>query len=110
MEDSEFIKKMPESCIVSSQDIKESANFRSCRDCPSYLASAETVRDLFLPAETTVHKKWLPAETVCVILLPAETLGRKLNHTDSLCRKLLTEHNSLGRKQEIADSLGGSQI
>ena len=37
--------------------------FASCRDCPSYLASAETVRDLLLPAETTVHEKWLPAET-----------------------------------------------
>ena len=40
----------------------------------------------------------------------AETLGRKLNHTDSICRKLFTQHNSLGRKQEIADSLGRSQI
>ena len=47
--------------------------FASCRDCPSYLASAETVRNLLLPAETTVHEKWLPAETVRVILLPAET-------------------------------------
>ena len=84
--------------------------FASCRDCPSYLASAKTVRDLLLPAETTVHEKWLPIETVRVILLPAETLGRKLNHTDSLCRKLFPQHNSLDRKQEIADSLGGSQI
>ena len=84
--------------------------FASCRDCPSYLASAETVRDLLLPAETTVHEKWLPIETVRVILLPAETLGRKLDHTDSLCRKLFPKHNSLDRKQEIADSLGGSQI
>ena len=65
----------------------------------SYLASAETVRDLLLPAETTILEKWLPAETVRVILLPAESLGRKLNHTDSLCRK-----------QEIADSLSGSKI
>ena len=48
--------------------------FASCRDCPSYLASAETVHDLLLPAETTIHEKWLPAETVRVILLPAETL------------------------------------
>ena len=84
--------------------------FASCRDRPSYLASAETVRDLLLPAETTAHEKWLPAETVRVILLPAETLDRKQNYTDSLCRKIFTKHNSLGRKQEIADSLGGSQI
>ena len=84
--------------------------FSSCRDCPSYLASVETVRDLLLPAETSIDEKWLPAETVLVILLPAETLSRKLNYTDSLCRKLFPKHNSLGRKQEIADSLGGSQI
>ena len=84
--------------------------FASCSDCPSYLASAETVRDLLLPAKTTVHEKWLPAETVCVILLPAETLRRKLNHTDSLCQKLFIKHNSLGRKQEITDSLGRGQI
>ena len=57
--------------------------FASCRDCPSYFASAETVHHLLLPAETNVHKKWLPAETVRVILLPAESLGRKLNHTVS---------------------------
>ena len=49
--------------------------FASCRDCPSYFASAETVRDLLLPAETTVHEKWLPAETVLVILLPAERVS-----------------------------------
>ena len=72
--------------------------FASCRDCPSYLASAETVHDLLLPAETIVHEKWLPAETVRVILLPAKTLSRKQNHTDSLCRKLFTKHNGLGRK------------
>ena len=84
--------------------------FASCRDCPSYLVSAKTVHELLLPAETTVHEKWLPAETVHVILLPAKILGRKLDHTDSLCRKLFTKYNSLGRKQEIADSLSGSQI
>ena len=59
----------------------------SCRDCRSYLVSTETVPDLLLPAETVVLGKWLPSETVHVILLPAESLGRKLNHTDSLCRK-----------------------
>ena len=31
--------------------------FASCRDCPSYLTSAETVRDLLLPAETVVLGK-----------------------------------------------------
>ena len=84
--------------------------FASCRDCPSYFASTETDCDLLLPAETTVHEKWLPAETVRVILLPGQTLSRKLNHTDSPCRKLFPKHNSFGRKQEIPDSLTGSQI
>ena len=82
----------------------------SCRDYSPYLASAETLCDLLLPTVTTVHEKWLPAETVCVILFPADTLGRKLNHMDSLCRKLFTKHNSLSRKQETMDSLSGSQI
>ena len=71
------------------------------------------------PAETTVNKKLLPAETICVILLPAETrqeakshgsLGRKLNHTDSLCRKLFSKHNSLDRKQEIGNSPGTDSL
>ena len=75
--------------------------FTSCRDCLSYLASAETVRDL-VSCRDYHPQKWLAAETVRVILLPAETLSRKLNHTDSLCRKLFTKHNSLSRKQEIA--------
>ena len=67
--------------------------FTSCRDCPSYFASAEAVYDLLLPAETIIHEKWLHAETVRVILLPAKTLHRKLNHMDSLCRKLFPKHN-----------------
>ena len=79
--------------------------FASCRDCPSYLASAETVRDVLLPAETVVL-----AETVRVIQLPAESLGRKQNHTDSLCRKPFFVGGSLGRKHKITDSLGGSQM
>ena len=37
-------------------------------------------------------------------------LGRKQNHTDSLCRKPFFVDGSLGRKQQITDSLGGSQI
>ena len=64
-----------------SQGINESANFR----------------DRLLPAEITVHEKWLPAETVYVILLTAESLGRKLNHTDSLSAgSLITRTVSAG--------------
>ena len=90
--------------------ISQGIIFASCRDCLSYLASAKTVHDLLLPAKTTIQEKWSFAETISVILLPAKTLGRKLNHTDSLCRKLFTKYNSLGRKQEITDGLSGSQI
>ena len=36
-------------------------NFASCRVCPSYSGSIETVGDLFLPRMTTVPEKWLPA-------------------------------------------------
>ena len=68
-----------------------------------------SVISCFLPRLPST-KKWLPAETVRVILFPVETLCRKLNHTDSLRRKLFTKYNSLGRKQEITDSLDGSQI
>ena len=40
-----------------SQGINESANFRFLQRLSVILASAETVRDLLLPAETTVHEK-----------------------------------------------------
>ena len=84
--------------------------FACCRDSPSYVAYAETIHDLLLPAENVVPNKWLPAETVRVIQPPAKTLGRKQNHMDSLCRKPFFVDGSLSRKQEIANSLGRSQI
>ena len=61
---------------IIPQGINESANFRFMQRLSVIFASAETVRDLLLPAETTVHEKWLPAGTVRVILLPVETLAR----------------------------------
>ena len=48
--------------------------------------------------------KRLPAETFRVILLPAETHNRNLS--DSLGKKPFFADGSLGRQQEIADSLG----
>ena len=95
---------------LSSQGINESTNFRLLQRLSVIFGSATTVSDLLLPAETTIHEKWLTVETVRVILLPAETLSRKQNHMDSLYSKLFIKHNSLCRKQEITDSLGGSQI
>ena len=78
--------------------------FASCRACPSYLASAETVCDLLLPAQTTGHEKWLPAETVCVILLPAEMLSRKLNHTVSAGSYFPSRSVSAGSKRSLTVS------
>ena len=40
-----------------SRGINNLLIFASCRDCPSYLASAETVHDLSLPAKTVVLGK-----------------------------------------------------
>ena len=43
-------------------------------------------------------------------MLPAETLGRTHNDADRLGRKPFFAESSLGSKQMIADSLGGSHI
>ena len=83
--------------------------FASCWDCPSYLASAETVCDLLLLAETTVCEKWLPAETVHEFL-PAESLGREQDLADRFGRTPFIMHKGLSREQEIRESLNGSQI
>ena len=52
--------------------------FSSFHDCLPYLAFVETVCNLLLPSKTTIHKKWIPAETVPMILhkkwIPAETV------------------------------------
>ena len=85
--------------------------FASCRDCLSYLASAETVHDLLLPAKTTIHEKWLPAETVSVILLPAKEAK---SHRQSLqeaiyqaqqSRQEARDHGQSRRKPNMMDSL-----
>ena len=72
--------------------------FTSCRGCPSYVASSETVREPLLRTETVVRDQRLPAKTVRVIVFPAGRPGRKQNHADSL--------GTLGRKCNHADSLG----
>ena len=61
------------------------------------------VRKVSLPAETVRHI-WLPPRLSAIsCFLP------RLRKMASY-RKLFPKHNSLGRKQEIADSLEGSQI
>ena len=71
-------------CYVSMCfELNKSANLASCRDSPSYLASAEIFRDPLLPVEIVVHEKWLPGESVRVFLHPAETLYRKYDHAFS---------------------------
>ena len=44
------------------------------------------------------------------IINASTALGRKQSHADSLGRKPFFEDGNPCRKQEIADSLGGSQI
>ena len=67
---------------------KKSLSVFTCyQNCLSYLASAETVHDLLLPAKTAGNDKRLPAGPVRMILLPADTLSRKHNHPDSLRSK-----------------------
>ena len=73
-----------------------------------YVYAQTSVVSCFLPRLST--KERLLAETVHMILLPAVSLSKKQNHSDSLCRKLFTTNTSLGRKQEIGDSLGGRQV
>ena len=99
---------------MHSQGLIESANFASCIDCPSYLASAKTVCDLLLPAETTIHEKWLPAETVHVILLPAESRQEAESHGQSLQESIYQvqqslqearDHGQFRRKPNMTDSL-----
>ena len=87
----------------------------SCRDCLSYLASAETVRDLFLSAETVVHEKWLPAETVRVILIPAKTRQEAKSQGQSLQEEVIYQaqqswqvarnHRQCQRKPHMTASL-----
>ena len=77
-----------------------------CRDCPRSLAScrdygpwkntpAKALRHLLLPVETTVRKNWLPADSASC----RDTWQEGIYHVQRL-----------DRKQEIVDSLGGSQI
>ena len=73
--------------------------FASCRDCPSYLASAKTIRDILLHAETTIHEIWFPAETVCVILLPAESQQEAKSHGQSLQEAIYQTQLSAGSKR-----------
>ena len=87
--------------------------FSSCRDCPSYLASPVTVPDLLLPAETTVHEKWLSAETVHSAFCrnsrqEAKSHGQSLqeaNYQVQQSRQEARERGQSGRKLNVTDSL-----
>ena len=74
--------------------------FASCRNCSSNLASAETVREILLPAET-----------LCLVnsFLQRLSAGSRITQTVSAGSHFFVD-GSLGRKQEITDSLGGTQI
>ena len=62
------------------------------------MASAETVRDLLLPVETTVHEKWFPAETVRVILRRLSA-GSRITRTVSAGSYLPSTTVSAGSKR-----------
>ena len=55
---------------------------------------------ILLPAETTVHEKWLPAETVRVILLPADSRQEAGSHGQSLQEAI---YQALQSQQEARD-------
>ena len=91
--------KHQENFFPSTQGINESTNVRFLqrlsviygfrRDCPW---------SRFLPRLPSTKNGFLQRLSVWFCFLPR------------LCRKLFTKYNSLGRKQKITDSLGGSQI
>ena len=72
--------------LINYSPVTSRRVFDFCQDCPSYLASTKTVRDLFLP--------------------PVQDKSQEAD----LVRKPFISKDSLGKKHEIADSLGGSQI
>ena len=52
-----MVMSMDSNPSLLSHGINDSTNYASCRDSPSYLASAEIVRDLLLPVEIVVLGK-----------------------------------------------------
>ena len=88
------------------------ASTETVRDlCPSYLACAETVDNLLLPAETVVHNKWLPAESISMIPFLLKRLVRNKSHGQSQQEAIppVPPDISVGRKQDITDILGGAK-
>ena len=72
----------------------------SCQHAEMLILEKNSNRDLFLPADTTVNEKWLPAETVRVILLPAETRQEVESHGQSLQEAIYQAQQS---RQEARD-------
>ena len=58
--------------------------FASCRDCPSCLASAETVFDLLFPAETTIHKNGFLQRLSCDSASFQDSRQEAISHGQSL--------------------------
>ena len=70
------------------------------------LSFTETVRAILLPAETTVHEKWLPTETVRVILHPAETLSTTVSAGSKRSGTVSTEAKYDGQSLQEAKISG----
>ena len=76
--------------------------FASCRDCLSYLASAETVRDHLLPAETcapSTKNGFLQRLSVWFCFLPRLSAGSRITQTVSAGSYLPSTTDSAGNKR-----------
>ena len=70
--------------------------FASCRDCLSYLASTETVRDLLLRSKTTIRKRMASNQDCSGDFASC----RKHTHTDRHGRKPFITYSSRGRNKK----------
>ena len=78
--------------------------FASCRACLSYFASAETVRDLLLPAETIVHETWLSADCLCDSASCRDSQQEAKSHGQSLQKAIYRAQQSWQKARDPRQS------
>ena len=97
-------------CTKKTQSIKESANLRFLQKLSITFGFRRDCRHLLLPVETVCV--WYIAscrDCPCDLASCRESRQEAESHGQSL-QKAIFRGRSLDRKQEIMDSLGGSQI
>ena len=94
----------------ATHGINYSVSFVSRQDCWSYFASAESVHNLLLLAKTAVLDKRLPPPPSPNCPHDSVSAGSRILLTVLAGSCFVWADGGLGWKQEIADSLGGSQI